>query len=99
VPIASATTLNASNVIGQMNLQKLVILRGSYAKPGGGTATHYLLATLYTKIGASVQAVVAHDPWSGTQIEIDPASKTVVFPANFPLKNFKVNGYQSVTIN
>jgi hypothetical protein len=41
---------------------------------------------------------VAHDPWTGQQIEIDPASKTVVTPG-FPLRNFVVDGYQPVTID
>ena len=37
-------------------------------------------------------------PWTGTQIQIDPKTKKVVSPSNFPLANFKVNGYQPVTL-
>ena len=97
--IAGNARLDGSNVIGQMDRQRLVILRGSYKKSGGGTATHFMLGTLYTKAGGAVQAVVAHDPWTGEQVSIDRATKKVISPANFPLANFKVNGYRRVTIN
>ncbi len=94
--IAAATHLNNTNVIGQMNVHRLVILRGTYTKPGGGTATHYMLGTLYTKSGTAVLSVVADDPWTGTQVEISPATKKVI-TASFPLANFKVDGFQAVT--
>jgi hypothetical protein len=41
---------------------------------------------------------VAHDPFSGRQIEIDPISKRVLTP-NFPLVNFKINSYRRVVVN
>jgi hypothetical protein len=94
--IAAATPLNGTNVIGQLNLRHLVILRGTYSKAGGGTATHYMLATLYTKTATNaVSTVVANDPFTGTQIEIDPTTKRVT--TAFPLQNFIVDGYQTVT--
>jgi hypothetical protein len=83
-------------VIGQMNAHRLVILRGTYTKPSGGAATHYMLGTLYTKPGTAVLSVVADDPWTGTQVEINPATKKVI-TSNFPLANFKVDGFQPVT--
>jgi len=43
--------------------------------------------------------VVAHDPWSGRQVMIDPATKKVFSPASFPLAKFRVNGYRQVTLN
>jgi hypothetical protein len=46
-----------------------------------------------------VGTVLANDPWTGTQVEINPATKKVVTPANFPLKNFTVDGYQPVIVN
>jgi hypothetical protein len=79
-----------------MNARNLVILRGSYRPKGGGQATHYLLGTLYTK---GPTEIVADDPWTGKQVYIDPATKTVISPKNFPLDKFKVDGYQPVTIN
>jgi hypothetical protein len=95
-PIAAATPLNATNVIGQLNLRRLVILRGTYAKAGGGTGTHHMLATLYTKTASNaVSTVVANDPFTGRQVEINPATKRVTTP--FPLTNFTVNGYEAVT--
>jgi hypothetical protein len=95
-PIAAGAPLNASNVVGQLNIRRLVILRGTYAKAGGGTGTHHMLATLYTKnTSNAVSTVVANDPFTGTQIEINPTTKRVTTP--FPLKNFTVNGYQAVT--
>jgi hypothetical protein len=93
--IAAATPLNAANVIGQLNVRRLVILRGTYPKAGGGTATHHMLATLYTKTASNgVNTVVANDPFTGTQVEINPTTKRVTAP--FPLQNFTVNGYQPV---
>jgi hypothetical protein len=95
-PIAAATPLNATNVIGQLNVRRLVILRGTYAKAGGGTGTHHMLATLYTKTASNaVSTVVANDPFTGKQVEISPATKRVTTP--FPLKNFTVNGYLPVS--
>src|SRR6185437_7041071 len=46
--IAPGARLNGTNVLGQMNVHRLVILRGTYTTTGGGTATHYMLGTLYT---------------------------------------------------
>jgi hypothetical protein len=95
--IAAATPLNNANVVGSMNTGKLVILRGVYRK-GGATETHWMLGTLYTKdSGNNVDAIIANDPFTGKQVRIDSATKTVQSPANFPLKNFRVNGYRPVT--
>jgi hypothetical protein len=94
--LTAAAHLDATNVTGQMDLRRLVILRGTYTKSGGGTAIHYMLGTMYTKKGAAVQTIVANDPWTGTQVEIDPVTRKVVTPG-FPLATFKVNGYQPVT--
>jgi len=94
--LSASAHLDATNVAGQMNAHRLVILRGAYTKSGGGTAVHYMLGTMYTKKGAAVQTVVADDPWTGTQVEISPVTRKVVTP-NFPLATFKVNGYQPVT--
>jgi hypothetical protein len=67
---------------------------------GSTTGTHYMLATLYTRNpDNSLGFIVAHDPWTGTQVAIDPASKTVISPSSFPLKNFVVDGYQPVVLN
>ncbi len=66
----------------------------------GGTATHWMLATLYTQnADNSVNTVVANDPRTGMQVEIDPVTKTVVSPQNFPLANFKIDGYQAVAVH
>jgi hypothetical protein len=99
IGIAANTPIGQSNVIGQLKLGKPVILRGTYSS-GGTTATHWMLATLFTRNpDGSAAAVVALDPRTGEQVEIDPVSKTVVFPSKFPLDGFKINGYQPVTIN
>ena len=98
--IASGTPIDVANVIGAMDSEQLVILRGRYSKDGGGSATHWMLGTLYRKDGGgNPTAVIAHDPWTGQQVTIDPATKKVVTPADFPLTNFKVNAYQPVTVN
>jgi hypothetical protein len=94
--LSASAHLGATNVIGQMNAHRLVILRGAYTKSGGGTAPHYMLGTMYTKKGTAVQTIVANDPWTGTQVEISPVTRKVVTPG-FPLSTFKVNGYRPVT--
>ncbi|MGB7256467.1 MAG: hypothetical protein WBD48_00145 [Pseudolabrys sp.] len=99
VSLAPAARLNNTNVIGQLGVRRLVILRGTYSKTGGGTGTHWMLATMYTRPSATVGTVVANDPWTGTQVEINPSTRTVISPRNFPLANFKVDGYQAVTVN
>jgi hypothetical protein len=58
-----------------------------------------MLGTLYTTDGANATAVIAHDPLTGLQVTIDPATKRVVSPANFPLATFKVDAYRAVTVN
>jgi hypothetical protein len=93
-PLAANAHLDATNVAGQMNVHRLVILRGTFVK-SGATVTHYMLGTMYTKQGTGVKTVVANDPWTGTQVEISPTSRMVVTPG-FPLPTFKVNGYQPV---
>jgi hypothetical protein len=87
------------NVIGKINAHNVVILRGTYFK-GHTTATHYMLATLYTKnSNGTVSEVIANDPWTGQQVEINPSTKKVLVPANFPLANFTVSAYQAVTLH
>ncbi len=99
VGIPSSAKLNTTNVVGRMNAHELVILRGTYTK-NGGVVTHYMLGTLYTQSpGNPVDTVVANDPATGLQVEIDPATKKVISPPNFPLANFTVNGYQAVAVH
>jgi hypothetical protein len=45
-----------------------------------------------------VTAVMANDPWTGRQVKIDPAAKTVIWEGGFLLPGFTVKGYQTVTI-
>jgi hypothetical protein len=98
--IPSTMPLDATNVIGLMNMREnVVILRGRYTTDAGH-ATHWMLGTLYTEddTGTPV-AVFAHDPWTGQQVTIDPTTKRVVKPTHFPLANFTANGYRMVTVN
>src|SRR5262249_41091511 len=70
--LGPAARLSSTNVIGQMNAERLVILRGSFTKAGGGTGTQWMLGTLYTRgAGNSISAVIAHDPFTGQQVAID----------------------------
>src|SRR4029079_14648215 len=80
-PIAAGVPLNDDNVIGALKARRLVILRGSYKKAGGGTGKHWLLATMFTTDanGATVD-VVGNDPWLGEQVTIDPNIKTIASP-------------------
>ena len=90
----------APNVIAQMKVHRLVILRGTYTKSRRRNS-HALHAgdALHQEARTDIVSTVANDPWTGWQVEIDPATKTVVSPSNFPLANFKVNAYQAVTVN
>jgi hypothetical protein len=97
-PIAPATPIG-NQVTSLMRAQNLVILRGTY-DTGGRTKTHWMLGTLYTKnADNSLALIVANDPRTGLQVQIDPSTKMVVAPANFPLTNFTVNGYRPVSID
>ena len=96
--IAAGARLNGSNVIGEMKIGKLVILRGAYTRSNGVKAEHWLLGTLYTALGNALDTIVANDPWTGLQVTIDPLTKKIVSPANFPLTGFKVDGYRPVTL-
>jgi hypothetical protein len=94
--IGSAAPLDLSNVIGRINHRQPVILRGTYT---GSKAFHYMLATLYiTDASNVVTAVIANDPFTWRQVKIDPVSKHVTSPANYPLPNFTVTGYRPVTL-
>jgi hypothetical protein len=97
--IAANARLNNTNVIGEMKIGRLVLLRGAYTKSNGAKAEHWMLGTLYTLSGNALAGVIANDPWTGMQVTIDPATKRVVWPTNYPLANFKVDGYQPVTLN
>src|SRR5262249_18617334 len=63
------------------------------------TGVHWMLGTLYTRNASqTVDAVIANDPFTGQQVTIDPTTKKVVAPADFPLRNFTVKGYQRVVL-
>lgn len=86
-------------IVDQLDAQRLVIVRGTFTNAKGTRGTHWMLATLYTKgPHGSASAIVANDPWTGRQVEIDPVTRKVISPANFPLKDFTVNAFQAVTI-
>jgi hypothetical protein len=72
---------------------------GTFDKPGGGTGVHWLLATSFTiDSGGSLSQLVADDPWTGLQVRIDPATKTVVSPPGFPLANFTVDRFRVIRL-
>jgi len=96
--IASNAVLDGTNVIGLMRREKLVILRGTFTRNGGG-AKHWVLGTLFREDSSgTVTAVVANDPWTGRQVTIDPSTKQVIAPAGFPLANFTIDAYRAVTL-
>ena len=97
--IPAASPLDAANVIGVMNTRdSVVILRGRYNRDGNAVA-HWMLGTLYIDDGTGTPlAIIAHDPWTGRQVRIDPVTKRVVAPADFPLAGFKINGYRAVKL-
>jgi hypothetical protein len=97
--IGAADPIEVANVIGHMQGQQLVILRGKYKK-GGSKVTHWMLGTLYTEnASGDPTALVAHDPLTGLQVTIDLVTKKVVTPADFPRGSFTVDAFRSVTVN
>jgi hypothetical protein len=97
--IAAAEPIGESNIIGAIRAHQTVIVSGSYDN-GDGRKTHDLLATSFTdKKDGTVTGLVADDPWTGRQVLIDPISKAVTAPANFPLQGFNVTRFQTVTLN
>jgi len=99
VPLAGAA-IGDANIIGALKARNVVIIHGRYDLPGGGTAFHWMLATLFTSDSNNVTiTLVANDPWTGQQVHIDPITRHVVQPANFPLANFHVDAYRVVTLN
>jgi hypothetical protein len=98
--VAPAVKLDDSNVIGALRAREVVLLRGKYRPATGGKATQWMVATSFTTdADGNVTAVVADDPWTGLQVRIDPATKQVVAPADFPLAHFTVNAFQAVTLD
>jgi hypothetical protein len=99
-PLAGDARLNESNVIGEMRLGRLAILRGSFTRGNGSTGEHFMLGTLYTPYTDGDRgAVVANDPFTGQQVLIDRVTRRVFWPSDFPLADFTVDGYQPVTLN
>jgi hypothetical protein len=97
--IPAEQPIDDSNIIGPLKSNKMVIVGGSYDKPGGGTAIHWMLATSFTVgEGGAIESLVANDPWTGRQVRIDPATKRVIAPADFPLANFQVDQFRVVSI-
>lgn len=99
-PIAAATALGEDNVIAPLPARDVVLLRARFVQAGGGLGTQWLLATSFTTdADGNVSAVVADHPWTGLQVGIDPTTKQVIAPADFPLAKFTVNAVQTVTLN
>lgn len=63
--IAAGARLNRNNVVGEMKIGKLVVLRGTYTRSNDVKAEHWLLGTLATALGNAVDVIVANDPGSG----------------------------------
>jgi hypothetical protein len=97
--IAKSEPIGDGNVIGALRAHRAVIVSGTYDN-GDGQKTHYLLATSFTdKNDGSITGLVADDPWTGHQVLIDPDSKAVSRPADFPLHGFQVTRFQTVTLD
>lgn len=97
--MASGASIDDSNIIGSLKARNAVILRGRYTAENGKVTLHWMLATSFTSDGSGqTTGLVANDPWTGQQVRIDPTTHMVTQPAKFPLTNFRVDGYQVVTL-
>jgi hypothetical protein len=96
--LGTNTLLDEQRITRALRNRKLVILRATNA---AGTVTHWLLATLYTSNRkGSLVRIIAHDPWTGRQIEINPLTKKITAPRPVPvrIKRVIIDGYQVVTL-
>jgi hypothetical protein len=92
--IGAAEPIRGTSVIDPLRSDHVVIIRGV-----AGSRVHWMLATSFiTDPEGRVLRLVANDPWTGRQVQIDPATKRVVAPADFPLRSFTVNGYRVVSL-
>jgi hypothetical protein len=96
---AVSGAINETNIIGLIRRHKPAILQGTYMRSGVPTH-HWMLATSFvTDDGGAIVGVIANDPWTGRQVTIDPTTKAVIVPANFPLENFAVDAYAAISLN
>jgi hypothetical protein len=97
IAVAGDTSLLNSDLIRALGEDRVVAVRGSYEGPSR-IEPHWMLATSYTVDSAgTVNRIVANDPWTGKQVQIDPNTRSVVAPTPFPLRNWQINGYQIVS--
>jgi hypothetical protein len=100
MPLSNAEPIDENNVIGPLRARQAVIVRGTFKKAGGGKGKHWMLATSFvTDDAGNIVALVADDPWTGLQVQIDPETKQVVEPPDFPLAHFKLDAFQTVTLD
>jgi hypothetical protein len=99
VAVPATVRLGNANIIDKLDGGKLVILRGGFMQANGHIGTHWILGTLYTRNpDNSIGTIVANDPWTGQQVAIDPATKRVIVPSDFPLTGLKINAYRTVSL-
>lgn len=102
IDLPDATPINNANILGALKRGDLVIVICGHVTAGQDTPgrPHWMLATLFRTNPANIAThIVANDPWTGKQVLIDITSKRVTSPANFPLKDFKVEAYRVVKLN
>lgn len=96
--IGQSDTIDDSNVVGALRKHNVAVIGGAYLAPGGRCQKHWMLATSFTVDAAgAIGDVIANDPWTGKQVKIDPRTKSVVSPPDFPLANFSINQYRVVS--
>ena len=92
--IPGATPISERNIVGQLRARRLAVIRGTV-----NGRSYWMLATSFvTNARGTVTRLVANDPWTGRQVQIDAATKKVVYPAGFPLPAFRVNGYRLIVL-
>ena len=95
--VGAQDSLLNSDLVRALGQNRVVVVRGGYDGEAG-LAQHWMLATSYSVDSAgAVKRIFANDPWTGKQVQIDPTSRTVVAPAGFPLRNWRLNAYQVVS--
>lgn len=96
ITIPSRVEISDSNVIGALKTGNPVVIHGTVK---GNAAGHWMLATDFlTDSNGRVIRLLANDPWTGGQVQINPVNKAIMSgPPGF-FKTFRLDGYQVVTI-
>jgi hypothetical protein len=76
----------------------LMIIKGTVSKrDGSGIEDHYMLGTHIAGPSGN-KIIIANDPWTGKQVQLDAASGKIMNPSADDLHSFTAKSYSQVTV-